>query len=209
MMFIRRQSFPPISFGIVAPLICFALLALSVWNHELSLVWDIAILEKIHTAQRIELDAIAFALTQLGRARSIMAIAFLVSIFLAWRKQWRSLSYLLVTVVSSGVLNLLIKFLFHRHRPALWDSIAPEFDFSFPSGHAMLSMTLVITLAILIPQKHWRSLFLFCGVMLAISIGWSRLYLGVHYPSDVLGGWALAIAWAIGVSWLSGVNVKL
>ena len=116
---------------------------------------------------------------------------------------------MLLTVVSSGLLNLLAKLLFHRDRPSLWESSTSELYFSFPSGHAMLSMTLVVALTLLVPRNPWRSLFLFGGVMLAIEIGWTRLYLGVHYPSDILGGWALAIAWAIGVSRLSRVNVEL
>ena len=73
----------------------------------------------------------------------------------------------------------------------------------------MLSLTLVIALAALVKQNPWRSLFLFCGAILAIAIGWTRLYLGVHYPSDILGGWALAIAWVLSVSYLTKVNAKL
>jgi len=208
-MFIRRQTYPPILLGIVTPLIIFVVLAVSVSHHQFGLIWDNAILDRIYVLQRVELDAIAISLTQLGRGISIFAIATLISLFLAWRKQWRSCGYLLVVVFGSGILNLIAKFLIHRHRPILWESPISELDFSFPSGHAMLSMTLIIALVTLVKQSHWRSLLLFCGVMLAIAIGWTRLYLGVHYPSDILGGWALAIAWAVGVSFLSKVNAKL
>jgi len=209
MSLILRQSYSLILLGIIVPLFCFFGIAIAVFTNDFSLVWDVTILEKIHTIASPDLDAIAFALNQLGRGKSIAAIALFVSLFLGSRKQWRSPSYLLITIIGSGLLNIFAKVLFHRHRPALWESLSPEFDFSFPSGHGMLSLTLVLAIAILIPQKHWRSLFLFCGVMFAIAIGWSRLYLGVHYPSDVLGGWALAIAWAMGISWISRVNVKL
>jgi undecaprenyl-diphosphatase len=209
MTLIRREFYAPILLGIILPLLCFASIAIAVFINDFSLVWDIPILEKIHATQGTELDAIAFSLTQLGRGKSIAAIVLFVSLFLGWHKQWRSLSYLLITIIGSGILNLLAKILFHRDRPALWESPLPEFDFSFPSGHAMLSLTLVIALTVLVPQNSWRSLLLFCGVMLAIAISWSRLYLGVHYPSDILGGWALAIAWAVGVSFLSKVNAKL
>ncbi len=209
MLLILRQSYSLILLGIILPLVCFFGIAIAVFASNFSLVWDVTILEKIYAIASPDLDAIAYSLTQLGRAKSIAAIALFVSLFLGSRKQWRSLSYLLITIIGSGLLNLITKVLFHRHRPTLWESLSPEFDFSFPSGHAMLSLTLVMAIAVLVPQRHWRSLFLFCGVLLAIAIGWSRLYLGVHYPSDVLGGWALAIAWVMWISWLSRVNVKL
>jgi undecaprenyl-diphosphatase len=209
MIFIRHQTDKPILLGIAIPLIIFIVLTIGISQHQLGLIWDHVILEKIHASQRVELDTIAVALTQLARGTSIFAIATLISLFLAWRKQWRSLGYLLIAVLGSGLLNRIVKALIHRDRPNLWESPLPELDFSFPSGHAMLSMALVIALVILIKQSHWRSLFLFCGVIFAIAIGWTRLYLGVHYPSDILGGWALAIAWAVGVSFLSKVNAKL
>jgi membrane-associated phospholipid phosphatase len=209
-MSIRHQSYPSILLGVVTPLSIFVSLAITVSQHQgFLLTWDQAVLEGIHAAKEVELETIAISLTQLGRGTGILAITVLISIFLAWRKQWRSLIYVVITVLGSGILNQVAKLLFHRDRPTLWASPTPEFDFSFPSGHAMLSMTLVIFVATLIKQGHWRSLFLFCGVMFAIAIGWTRLYLGVHYPSDILGGWALAITWVMGVSWLSRVNAKL
>jgi undecaprenyl-diphosphatase len=70
-------------------------------------------------------------------------------------------------------------------------------------------MSLVMAIAILIPQKHWRLIWLFtCGFWL-MAIAWTRLYLGVHYPSDILGGWALAIFGAMAISWSSSINAKL
>ncbi|BBC26883.1 phosphatase PAP2 family protein [Pseudanabaena sp. ABRG5-3] len=209
-MSIRHQSYPLLLLGVVTPLNIFVALAITVSQHQGDLLaWDQAVLEGIHATKQVELEAIAISLTQLGRGTGILAITVLISLFLAWRKQWRSLIYLVITVLGSGILNQVSKLLFHRDRPALWASPTPEFDFSFPSGHAMLSMTLVIFLVTLIKQGHWRSLFLFGGLIFVVAIGWTRLYLGVHYPSDILGGWALAIAWVMGVSWLSRVNGKL
>jgi undecaprenyl-diphosphatase len=209
MSLIRRLSDLPSLLAVIIPILCFVSITIAIFSNDFSLAWDIKILEKIHATQHLELDAIAIALTQFGRGKVIVVITILISIFLAWRKNWQSVGYLLITILGSGILNLGAKLFFRRDRPALWESPLPEVDFSFPSGHAMLSMTLVATLATLIKQSHWRSLFLFCGVMVAIAIGWTRLYLGVHYPSDILGGWALAIAWVMGISWLSRVNVKL
>jgi membrane-associated phospholipid phosphatase len=194
---------------ILSLLTTFGLLAIAVATLPLITDWDSIILKKVHNLQSIELDQIAIALTQTARGIAITAITSLLSIGLVWWKQWRSLGYVWLVIIGSGLINFLAKLLFHRHRPDLWVSPLPQSDFSFPSGHAMLSMSLVMAIAILIPQKHWRLIWLFtCGFWL-MAIAWTRLYLGVHYPSDILGGWALAIAWAMGVSWLSKVNAKL
>jgi undecaprenyl-diphosphatase len=194
---------------ILSLLTTFGLLAIAVATLPLITDWDSIILKKVHNLQSIELDQIAIALTQTARGIAITAITSLLSIGLVWWKQWRSLGYVWLVIIGSSLINFLAKLLFHRHRPDLWVSPLPQSDFSFPSGHAMLSMSLVMAIAILIPQKHWRLIWLFtCGFWL-MAIAWARLYLGVHYPSDILGGWALAIAWAMGVSWLSKVNAKL
>lgn len=194
---------------ILSLLTTFGLLAIAVATLPLITDWDSIILKKVHNLQSIELDQIAIALTQTARGIAITAITSLLSIGLVWWKQWRSLGYVWLVIIGSGLINFLAKLLFHRHRPDLWVSPLPQSDFSFPSGHAMLSMSLVMAIAMLIPQKHWRLIWLFtCGFWL-MAIAWTRLYLGVHYPSDILGGWALAIAWAMGVSWLSKVNAKL
>jgi undecaprenyl-diphosphatase len=194
---------------ILSLLTTFGLLAIAVATLPLITDWDSIILKKVHNLQSIELDQIAIALTQTARGIAITAITSLLSIGLVWWKQWRSLGYVWLVIIGSGLINFLAKLLFHRHRPDLWVSPLPQSDFSFPSGHAMLSMSLVMAIAMLIPQKYWRLIWLFTGGFWLIAIAWTRLYLGVHYPSDILGGWALAIAWAMGVSWLSKVNAKL
>jgi membrane-associated phospholipid phosphatase len=118
------------------------------------------------------------------------------------RRRWRKLAYLITTLLGSIIINRTAKTLLHRVRPHLWESPAPEFDYGFPSGHAMSSMTLVVTLVILTWGSRWGMLVLVTGGIFVLAIGWTRLYLGVHYPSDILAGWVASIAWATGVSLL-------
>ena len=99
---------------------------------------------------------------------------------------------------GSALLNIAAKAFFARPRPGLWTSIAPATGYSFPSGHAMGSMTLAAVLALLAWPTRWR--WAVCGAMafFVAMVGLSRVYLGVHYPSDILAGWAAALAWTVG-----------
>ena len=194
---------------ILSLLTAFGLLAIAISNLPLVTYWDSIILKKVHNLQSLELDQIAIALTQTAGAMGILAITSLLSMGLVWWKQWRSLGYVWLVIIGGGLITFLAKLLFHRARPAVWVSPLPQPDFSFPSGHAMLSMSLVMAIAILIPQKHWRLIWLVTGGVWFMAIAWTRLYLGVHYPSDILGGCLLAIFSAIAGSYLTKVNVKL
>ena len=100
-------------------------------------------------------------------------------------------------LLSTG-LNLLLKEFFARERPDL-GSLLTESSYSFPSAHAMGSMTLAIVLSLLAWHTRWRWPILIAALAFALAVGASRVYLGVHFPSDILAGWAAAVAWAVGV----------
>jgi undecaprenyl-diphosphatase len=105
----------------------------------------------------------------------------------------------LVAVVGGVILNTLLKLGFARPRPDFVPA-ARVFTHSFPSGHAALSAVAYLTLGALLAQLHRptrvRIYFMATGVLLALLIGLSRIYLGVHYPTDVLAGWCVGAAWA-------------
>jgi undecaprenyl-diphosphatase len=102
-----------------------------------------------------------------------------------------------VSIGGSALLNLGAKQLFARDRPSLWESIAPENSYSFPSGHAMGSMTLACVLVLLAWHTRWRWWVVMPAATFVAGVGLSRIYLGVHYPSDILAGWAAASAWTV------------
>ena len=114
-------------------------------------------------------------------------------------RRWREASFAIVALAGSGLLNLGAKAFFRRDRPSLWESIAPESSFSYPSGHAMGSMTLAAVVVLLAWGTRWRWPVLVLALAFTGLVGLSRLYLGVHYPSDVLAGWAAGLAWTAGV----------
>lgn len=192
--------------GVFLPLQIFGELAEDVWEHQGGFAWDVPILLAIHSTSQPLLDTIATFLTKLGVFWGVFPVAIVVGFTLLIQRRLHSLTYFLTTLIGSIVINRTTKVLLHRARPHLWQSPAPEFDYGFPSGHAMSSMTLVAALVILTWNTRWRWWTLILGGLFVVAIGWTRLYLGVHYPSDILAGWMVSIAWSIGVSFLIKPN---
>ena len=186
--------------GVFLPLQVFGELAEDVWENEGGFPWDVPLLLAIHSTANPQLDVVVTMLTKLGVFWGVFPIATVTALLLFNRRRWRSLTYLIVTLLGSIIINRTAKVLLHRVRPHLWESPAPEFDYGFPSGHAMSSMTLVAVLVILTWGSRWRWLVLIVGTIFVLVIGWTRLYLGVHYPSDILAGWMVSVGWAVGVS---------
>ena len=203
-LFIARwRSLLFLLLGVYFPLQVFGLLAVEVRENEGGFPWDMPILEAIHVRTPAQMDIFAEVLTRFGSFWLVLSITIAIALVLLPQRRWRSIVYLLTTVLGSIVINRTAKLLMHRVRPQLWNSPAPEFDYSFPSGHAMSSMSLVAALVILTwgnREKRWSVLIV--GSLFVLAIGWTRLYLGVHFPSDILAGWMAALAWAIGVSLL-------
>ncbi|MBR8834471.1 MAG: phosphatase PAP2 family protein [Stigonema ocellatum SAG 48.90 = DSM 106950] len=186
--------------GVYLPLQIFGLLALQLRQNEGGFPWDLPILLAIHKTSQANLDVFAGTLTKFGSSRVVLPIVGVIGLVFLSTRRWRSLTYLLTTVLGSNIINRTVKELMHRIRPHLWDSPFPELDYAFPSGHAMTSMALVAAVIILTWGSAWRWLILMLGSLFVLAIAWTRLYLGVHFPSDILAGWMVSIAWAIGVS---------
>jgi undecaprenyl-diphosphatase len=188
--------------GIFAPLYIFGELAEDIWRNEGGFTWDIPILLAIHSTAHPQLDRFAELLTKTGVFWGVFPVAIGLTLFLLIRRRWHQAAFFLMALLGSAVINRTAKVLLHRVRPQLWTSPAPEFDYGFPSGHAMSSMTLVAALVILSWKSRWRWVALIVGGLYVLAIGWTRMYLGVHYPSDILAGWMASIAWTVGVSLL-------
>lgn len=186
--------------GVIVPLKIFGELAEEVWEKEGGFPWDEPILLAIHATSSPRLDTVATILTQFGVFWGVVPAAVVTGLLLWRRRRWRSLVYFLTTVVGAAIINVSAKLLLQRVRPSLWESPAPELDYGFPSGHAMASMTFAMALVILLWGHRWNWLVATLGGLFVLAIGWTRLYLGVHYPSDILAGWTASIAWAVGVS---------
>jgi undecaprenyl-diphosphatase len=138
------------------------------------------------------------AVTWLGSDGVLWTVIGAAAIVLALRKRWRLAAYLLVTGAGALVLDPVLKSLVGRLRPVVAHPIAHGAGNSFPSGHSLGSIVCYgAVLLVFLPATHgrWRTAFITATVTLVALIGISRILLGVHYLSDVVGAWAVGIAW--------------
>jgi undecaprenyl-diphosphatase len=130
----------------------------------------------------------------------IITLAVVGYLFLAGKS---AVAWLMLIAVVGGIaLSDLLKFAFARARPDVVPPLARVFTTSFPSGHATLSAITYLTIGAVLARSQPSSTisvyFMSLAVFLTVLIGISRIYLGVHYPTDVLGGWCIGAAWAMG-----------
>jgi undecaprenyl-diphosphatase len=145
--------------------------------------------------------------TSLGSVVVLTAITFAIAGYLYLTRKPGIAWLMLIAVLGGLALNSLLKFAFARPRPGLVTHAPRVFTASFPSGHATLSAIAYLTIAALLaPTSHSFALsvyFISLAILLTGLVGLSRIYLGVHFPTDVLAGWCLGAVWAIGCWYLT------
>jgi undecaprenyl-diphosphatase len=136
--------------------------------------------------------------TWLGNPLVVTAVVAVVGVLLLVRDRRRLAVYLVVTAAGGGLLNTAVKLLVERSRPSAVDHLVAAHGFSFPSGHAAASVyaygTLAVVCLLAVPGPVGRPLATACLALVPL-IGASRVLLGVHWTSDVVAGWSLALSW--------------
>lgn len=179
---------------LIVPLAIFAELADDVRDKE-PIGFDAAIQAWTHSLSAPWLDVLLALLTQLGGVMAIVVIAAGLVLILLSRGRQRMASIVLFGVGGAAVINTILKLIFERTRPDVWEHLVVEHSYSFPSGHAMASSALALAVIAITWRTRWRWLTLVAGSAYVILIGFSRVYLGVHYPSDIVAGWCISLAW--------------
>jgi undecaprenyl-diphosphatase len=140
-------------------------------------------------------------ITALGSTWILTFITLAVAGFLALDRKTRAALFVVVAVGGGMLLSTLLKMSFDRPRPDLVPHGALVYTASFPSGHSMLSAVVYLTLGALLarvqPRLVLKLYLLGLAILLTVAVGVSRVYLGVHWPTDVLAGWAVGAAWAL------------
>lgn len=183
--------------GVLLPLLGFGVLAEELREGE-AFFFDQPMLDLAHALARDGRDVFFVRISELGYLYGVIPADILLMVVLGLRRHLREGIFAGVSIIGSALLNMGAKQVFARQRPTLWESIAPETTFSFPSGHAMGTMTLAAVLILLAWRTRWRWPVMVLMGGFAGLVGLSRIYLGVHYPSDILAGWTAALAWAVG-----------
>jgi undecaprenyl-diphosphatase len=149
-----------------------------------------------------KLPSIARDITALGSGTVLTLVVMVTTALLLLHRMWRTAALAVVATLSGSTAVSLLKQLFARARPDLVEHLMRETSNSFPSGHSANSAIVYLTVAtLLFPLIQLRRVRLFVtGATMAIvgMIGVSRVYLGVHWPSDVLAGWIFGALWALG-----------
>lgn len=146
-------------------------------------------------------EELARDITALG-GTGILALLTLAAVgFLALQRNGRLALYLAVAVTSGAAVSTLFKSLFDRARPDLVPHGQHVYTASFPSGHSMMAAVTFFTIGALLasaqPNLRLRAYLLGLATLLSVAVGVSRVYLGVHWPTDVLAGWTAGTAWAL------------
>jgi undecaprenyl-diphosphatase len=148
-----------------------------------------------------QMQAAVMHISALGSGMVTGLIVLIVTLFCAVAGHWRYAALTVACSIGTGLAMWVLKDFYERDRPSIVTHIDPPGGHSFPSGHSMISAALYMTLAVLISRtlerRRLRVFVIAAGAFIALLIGVSRMYLGVHYPTDVLAGWTAGLLWAL------------
>lgn len=200
--------------------LCLGIMVLSLWAFgELAeevletemAAFNQAVLLSIHGHATPFWDQVALHVTQLGSILGIVVLGSLFGLWMLSRRRYLDLAALLAALLGGGLLTYSLKTMFKQLRPDVFPQLVVERSFSFPSGHALLSFCLWGFLGVWLilenPRAGWRWAIAALCMAVAGLIALSRLYLGVHWPTDVTAGFLLACTWLsicfMGRHWVS------
>lgn len=179
-------------------LLAFITLAWETLFHNAMSLFDDSFVWLIRYFANPILDKVMIVISDIGFGTSYIIIVGTAFITLAYLKRWLEMGAMAICLAGGAVLSYLLKNLFHRARPDLF-RVVQETGFSFPSGHALATMCFYGMAAFLIMRTiaSWRGRLTVMAlvVIMGMAVGLSRIYLGVHYPTDVIAGYAAGSMW--------------
>ncbi len=191
---------------LVAGILVFATMTLTlaeisedIIKHEPLTVADAQLSTFLHAHGSPFLTSVMFVATSFGSTVTVTCISVALGLYLLWRRRFFWFAVLVSSVAGGALLNRLLKYAFHRPRPHFDDPILRLTSYSFPSGHTMIATVLYGALAAYLlartPDSGRRFIIIVSASFLIALVGFSRIYLGAHYLSDVLAAMAEGLAW--------------
>ncbi|MBW4417826.1 MAG: phosphatase PAP2 family protein [Myxacorys californica WJT36-NPBG1] len=161
--------------------------------------FDVNVLFAVQRLQEPWLNPIMLGITTVGDPAVLVSLCLFVSLWLLIRRQRSEAITIAIAAVGALGLNMLLKSLFERDRPQLWTRTVDVRYYSFPSGHAMLSMVIWGLFGYLLASRFpkWRNQIVIATSVLILLIGFSRLYFGVHWLTDIVAGYAAGFVWLV------------
>lgn len=157
------------------------------------------------------LPATAQDITALGGHSVLLLVFILAAGLCSLARRFDVLAMLTFSGLGATIINFSLKAFFARPRPSVVEPLVEVATFSYPSGHALMSFAVYLSFAAVTAELagswHTRAYLVCSGLLVAVLVGLTRVYLGVHYPSDVLAGWAIGGAWAL-LCWIVAAGVK-
>lgn len=158
-----------------------------------------------HGSEHRHLEEIGRDITALGSVTVLSLCTLAVVIFLLLVRNYRAMWLVIIATLGGQGLSSVLKYFIARERPTVSEHLTHVYTASFPSGHAMMSAVVYLTLGSLLAgivrRTRLRVFFLALALVLTFLVGVSRVYMGVHWPTDVLAGWTAGLVWAI-LCWL-------
>jgi len=174
------------------PIVIFLALAIGTHGNK-TMPGDIAILNTINEFSFPQLDKIEIAISNVSDVAPVVVASLVaIGILFFFRQRGKAL-FLATCIAGTAALGFIFKLIFDRSRPDLWPPLVHESTNSFPSGHAITSSTIVLCVIIFCWHTKFRILAICLGILYVLAVALSRLYLGVHYPSDIVAGWCVSI----------------
>lgn len=159
--------------------------------------FDKSVLLHIHRLASPALDMLMASVTRIGDPRTVVPLTAIIFGVLWWRLYRLEAQFFALNAFGGAVLSYVLKLAFSKQRPQLWNSPIVETTFSYPSGHALGSVVLYGFLSYILATLYPRyaRAFYSAVTLLIIAIGFSRLYLGVHWPTDIIAGYGIGFLW--------------
>ncbi|AVH71352.1 phosphatase PAP2 family protein [Nostoc sp. 'Lobaria pulmonaria (5183) cyanobiont'] len=159
--------------------------------------FDTTFLLWLHQFANPNLDNLMLFITNIGNPSTVVVVAGITILLLWWRRDQEEAKAFVFACLGGLILNTGLKLFFSKPRPELWHRLISEKSFSFPSGHALGSMVLYgfIAYELAIHYPNFAKVIYSLTVILIAAIGISRLYLGVHWPTDIIAGYGVGFLW--------------
>jgi membrane-associated phospholipid phosphatase len=197
---------PRMGIGLLAAaivMVLFAVLASEVLEGETQ-HFDDAVRMTVYGVASPRATTVLHAITQLGSPLFLLPMTLVASLIFLRRRRIRGAILLTATMVGVSLLNWILKSVFQRPRPLPFFGLTVPASYSFPSGHSLAAFCFYGALAALVTARlrstFWGALVWAGAVVIIVAVGFSRLYLGLHYPSDIIGGYATGFVWVLTVA---------